>query len=97
MKNLKKINFAEISDKQALSIDQLSKIIGGGVDDACKSNICAQNVDANTKYCEGSAVCTHAVTTCVKNSETDNNEQGGDSGNENDKPTCALAVCIINA
>lgn len=31
MKDIKKINFAEISDKQALSIDQLSKIIGGSV------------------------------------------------------------------
>ena len=37
MKNIKKINLAEVSDKQALSMDQLSKIIGGSVDDAWSS------------------------------------------------------------
>ena len=31
MKNIKKINLAEVSDKQALSMDQFSKIIGGSV------------------------------------------------------------------
>ncbi len=36
MKNVKKINLSEISNKQTLSIDQLSKIIGGAdMDDAC--------------------------------------------------------------
>ncbi len=35
--NIKKINLAEVSDKQALSMDQFSKIIGGSVDDACSS------------------------------------------------------------
>ena len=37
MKNIKKINLAEVSDKQALSMDQFSKIIGGSVDDTCSS------------------------------------------------------------
>ena len=37
MKNIKKINLAEVSDKQALSMDQFSKIIGGRVDDTCSS------------------------------------------------------------
>ena len=37
MKNIKKINLAEVSDKQALSMDQFSKIIGGSVDDPCSS------------------------------------------------------------
>ena len=32
MKNIKKINLAEVSDKQTLSMDQFSKIIGGSVD-----------------------------------------------------------------
>jgi hypothetical protein len=35
MKNIKKINLAEVSDKQTLSMDQFSKIIGGSVDDTC--------------------------------------------------------------
>lgn len=43
MKNIKKINLAEVSDKQTLGMDQLSKIIGGGgMDDACSSNICLE-------------------------------------------------------
>ena len=37
MKNIKKINLAEVSDKQTLSMDQFSKIIGGSVDDTCSS------------------------------------------------------------
>ena len=37
MKNIKKINLAEVSDKQALSMDQFSKIIGGSVDQTCSS------------------------------------------------------------
>ena len=37
MKNIKKINLAEVSDKQTLSMDQFSKIIGGSVDDTCTS------------------------------------------------------------
>ena len=44
MKNIKKINLAEVSDKQALSMDQFSKIIGGSVDDACSSGGCAGGV-----------------------------------------------------
>ncbi|MDE6820012.1 hypothetical protein [Bacteroides acidifaciens] len=71
MKNVKKINLAEVSDKQTLSMDLLSKIIGGGVDDACKENVCATNLDANTKYCTGGAVCTSGVSTCVTNADTD--------------------------
>ncbi len=50
MKNIKKINLAEVSDKQALSMDQFSKIIGGSVDDACSSGGCAGGVmEVNTK------------------------------------------------
>ena len=52
MKNIKKINLAEVSDKQALSMDQFSKIIGGSVDDACSSGGCAGGVmEVNTKLC----------------------------------------------
>ncbi len=40
MKNIKKINLAEVSDKQTLSMDQFSKIIGGSVDDTCSSRLC---------------------------------------------------------
>lgn len=94
MKNIKKINLAEVSDKQTLSMDLLSKIIGGGVDDACRSGVCDQNVDANTKYCNGGAVCTQAVTTCITNADTDDKDEGD---NENDKPTCAFAVCVVSA
>lgn len=91
MKNIKKINFAEVSDKQALSMEQLSKIVGGAdMEDACTSNVCAGSAtEANTKYCASSGICTNAITTCMKNSETD--------GNGGSKPTCAIATCISNA
>ncbi len=83
MKNIRKINLAEVSDKQTLSIDQLSKIIGGAVQDACHSGVCSQNADANTKYCEGSSVCTQAVSTCTTNADTDDKD---------DKPTCVSSM-----
>lgn len=64
MKNIKKINLAEVSDKQALSMDQLSKIIGESVNDACKSGVCNGGVkEANTQGCSGGAVCTSGVIT----------------------------------
>lgn len=52
MKNIKKINLAEVSDKQALSMDQFSKIIGGSVDDACSSGGCAGGVMEVNTFCE---------------------------------------------
>lgn len=60
MKNIKKINLAEVSDKQALSMDQFSKIIGGSVDDTCSSGGgCAGGVlEVNTKLCAKNGVCT---------------------------------------
>ena len=62
--NLKKINLAEVSDKQALSMDQFSKIIGGSVDDACSSGGCAGGVmEVNTKLCVKNGVCTSSVIT----------------------------------
>lgn len=91
MKNVKKINLAEVSDKQTLSIHQLSKIIGGGVDDACSSRVCAGGVmEANTKACNGSAVCTSGVSTCATKAETN------DKDDNDDKPTCTLSTvgCI---
>ena len=64
MKNIKKINLAEVSDKQALSMDQFSKIIGGSVDDACCSGGCAGGVmEVNTKLCVKNGVCTSSVIT----------------------------------
>lgn len=95
MKNIKKINLAEVSDKQALSMDQLSKIIGGGVDIACSSNVCKGGVmEANTKLCDKSAVCTSGATTCTTNADTDDKDEGD---NKNDKPTCAFSICLIGA
>ena len=53
MKNIKKINLAEVSDKQALSMDQFSKIIGGSVDDTCSSGgMCRRSFGSKYK-----AVC----------------------------------------
>lgn len=49
MKNIKKINLAEVSDKQALSMDQFSKIIGGSVDDACSSGMCRRSYGSKYK------------------------------------------------
>ena len=65
MKNIKKINRAEVSDKQALSMDQFSKIIGGSVDDTCSSGGgCAGGVlEVNTKLCAKNGVCTSGVIT----------------------------------
>lgn len=87
MKNIKKINLAEVSDKQTLSMDLLSKIIGGGVDDACSTKVCGGGAtEANTKLCAKSAVCTSGATTCTTNADTDDKED------KNDKPTCATSV-----
>lgn len=70
MKNLKKINLSDISDKQSLSVEQLSKIIGGvDMEDGCQTGVCMNNRDYGTKYCEGGAVCTSGVDTCVNSTE----------------------------
>lgn len=64
MKNIKKINLAEVSDKQALSMDQFSKIIGGSVDDTCSSGgMCRRSLEVNTKLCAKNGVCTSGVIT----------------------------------
>lgn len=75
MKNSRKINLKDVSDKQSLSIAQLSKIIGGAdLDDGCISGVCENNREYGTKYCEGGAVCTQGVSTCTQST---------------DPPTCA--------
>lgn len=92
MKNVRKINLSDISDKQALSIDQLSKIIGGSIPDACGTGVCTKHMDANTKYCKGGSVCTSAVSTCTTNADTN------DEKDENNSPTCATGayMCTSN-
>ena len=50
MKNIKKINLAEVSDKQTLSMDQFSKIIGGSVDDTCSSGVGMCRRSFGSKY-----------------------------------------------
>ena len=65
MKNIKKINLAEVSDKQTLSMDQFSKIIGGSVDQTCTTR--RRNtggvLEVNTKLCAKNGVCTSGVIT----------------------------------
>lgn len=77
-------------------MDQLSKIIGGGgMDDACSSNICGGGVtEANTKLCDLSATCTSGAATCVTNMATDGKDK---DDSEKDTPTCAIAMCWMNA
>lgn len=97
MKKLKKIKLSDISDKQSLNVNQLSKIIGGaGMDDACASSVCESNLEANTKYCDGGAICTSAISTCVTSAES-NDQDKPEGGGPVDKPTCVLALCITEA
>lgn len=65
MKKLTKIKLNDISDKQTISVDKLSKITGGfDLEDGCGSGVCENNRDYGTKYCSGGAVCTSGVSTC---------------------------------
>lgn len=67
MKKLSKINLKDISDKQSLNVDQLSKIVGGASMElyaGCKSGICNNNRDYGaTKYCDD-AVCESGIGVC---------------------------------
>lgn len=65
MKKITKINLSDISDKQTISVDELSKITGGfEVENGCDSGVCENNRSFGTKFCEGGAVCTSGVSTC---------------------------------
>ncbi len=89
MKNVKKMNLSEISNKQTLSIDQLSKIIGGAdMDDACASNVCDGGaLETNTKYCNDASICTSGITT-----DKPGSDKPTCASNVEDKPTCVSAL-----
>ena len=66
MKNIKKINLAEVSDKQTDVMAHFSKILVGSVDDIgfVGGGGCAGGVlEVNTKLCAKNGVCTSGVIT----------------------------------
>lgn len=65
MKELSKIKLKDVSDKQRLDVDQLSKITGGfELYDGCGNGVCNNGRSAGTPFCEGGAVCTNGVGEC---------------------------------
>ncbi len=74
MKEIKKsIKLKDISDQQKLNVEQLSKVIGGMAASACTANVCEQNLEDFTQYCNGDGICESGIggggscssTTCI--------------------------------
>ena len=65
MKTLKKIKLGEVTNDQALDIEQMAKITGSInlLGDGCQNKICDNNRDAGTAYCTDS-VCTSGIGVC---------------------------------